>query len=352
MIPFRWTGAGPALLAASLLAGCASPAYYAQAVSGHFSRQAERLDIDAYLAGAESNDPIAQRLETARDLLAYADEHLGLPSEGGYRSFTPPDEGAVTWNVVATPSYSLDARRWCFLVAGCVPYRGYFDHEDAERFAGRMRDRGMDVSVSAAGAYSTLGWFDDPIPGAVLEGPETRLADTLFHELAHQALYVKGDTTFNESYATFVARRGVHAWLEDTGRDDALADWQTDQQAADDFRALLADTRASLAALYADEGARGSLAAGKAERFAALEQRYRALVNERWEGRDRFGGWFEPPPNNADLALFASYTGGLCAFDALWREAGQDFRRFHALARARGAASATERAAWLKTPCP
>jgi len=335
-----------------LLTGCASPAYYAQAVSGHLALMRSREPVATYIQDAETDDRTAGRLALAQELLAFAEDTLDLPADGSYETYAPTPGGAVTWNVVATPPFSLEPKRWCFPVAGCVPYRGYFEREDAERFAERMRARGRDVSVSRARAYSTLGWFEDPILGTMLDGSEAALADTLFHELAHQALYVKGATAFNESYATFVAREGVRAWMTRAGNPAGLAAWEAREAAAAAFIDLLGDTREQLARRYAEGGTEAELRADKARILAALRQRYDDLVATAWDGRDRFGGWFDPPPNNADLALMGSYTGGLCAFETLWVEADGDFRRFHALARAVGEKSREARRAWLDTPCP
>lgn len=333
------------------LAACAGPSYYVQAVSGHLGLMGAREPVDDYLARADEDDPVAKRLETAKAALAYAEQVMSLPAGGSYDTLVVTGREAVTWNVIATPPFDLAPRRWCFLVAGCVPYRGYFDPADAARFASRMQARGDDAAVSPASAYSTLGWFDDPILDTMLDGSDADLAETLFHELAHQALYVRNDSTFNESFATFIARRGVEDWLTDRDELATLAAWREREAATDAFLALLVETRSRLSALYRRESEPSNLARGKRAAFADLGDRYAALVAERWGGRDRFAGWFESPPNNADLALVATYTGGLCAFEGLWREAGGDWRRFHALARTAARDEAEERAAWLAAPC-
>ncbi len=352
LVTRAWLRVPALILCLATLGACASPAYYAQAVSGHLELMRAREPIDDYLARAEPGDATAARLATVSDMLAFAGEMLDLPADGSYETWAPTNDDAVTWNVVATPPYSLEPKRWCFPVAGCVPYRGYFDQEAAERFAERQRRRDRDVSVSRATAYSTLGWFEDPVLGSMLDGDDADLADTLFHELAHQRLYVAGAAEFNESYATFVAGQGVRAWA---GRQDDgawLESWEWRQQATREFLALLARHRDTLADFYASESDPDRLAAGKAQRFDALRGDYDALVADRWDGLDLFGSWFDPPPNNADLALVSSYTGGLCAFATLWREAEGDFEAFHDLARAAGDLPKAQRRAWLETPCP
>jgi predicted aminopeptidase len=334
-----------------LLTGCASPAYTLQAASGHFKLMNSRESVSDVLAEADPADPLVVRLELARSLLAFAEETLGLPADGSYESVARTSGGPITWNVVATPPFDLTPQRWCFLVAGCVPYRGYFDREDAERFADRQRDRGRDVAVSGARAYSTLGWFKDPLLDSMLMSPDADLAETLFHELAHQALYVPGDATFNESFASFLAEQGVRSWMTATGRNAELEAWLERQQAGAEFLGLLAETRRSLAGFYGAETDPVRLAEGKKERLEKLEERYTEMVHSQWGGRNRFASWFDPPPNNADLALVGTYSGGWCAFAALWQQSGQDFQRFQALARKRADDDPTTRSRWLATPC-
>ncbi|MEE4174242.1 MAG: aminopeptidase [Xanthomonadales bacterium] len=341
------------LLAACLaqLTGCASPAYTLQAASGHLKLMTAREPVAAYLADAAPDDPLVPRLRVAREVLAFAGESLHLPADGSYETVVRTSGSAITWNVVATPPYDMTPQRWCFLVAGCVPYRGYFERADAERFADRLRDRGQDVAVSGAGAYSTLGWFEDPLLESMLLRPDPDLADILIHELAHQALYVPGDATFNESFAGFLAEQGVRAWMAASGREAELDAWLARQRAGEAFIELLAETRRSLAAFYASETDPLRLAQGKRAHFAELERRYAELVATRWKGQDRYASWFEPPPNNADLALVGTYTDGWCAFDRLWQTAKGDFHRFLALARERAGKDAGARARWMAEAC-
>ncbi len=335
-----------------LLSGCASPAYYTQAISGHLSLMGSREPVEEYLAQLPPDGETARQLRAAQAILAFAEQELDLPAGDSYQTYVPMDGVAITWNVVATPPFELKPKRWCFLVAGCVPYRGYFKQHDADRFAGKLRGKGLDVSVSRATAYSTLGWFDDPILGTMLSGPVADLAEVLIHELAHQSVYVRGATSFNESYATFVAQVGVRAWMLHSGDEDGLARWEAREAATRDFIHLLGATRDELAEVYAGSDDAERLAMEKQRVFAGLETAYQQLVTDRWDGRNWYQGWFEPPPNNADLALVGSYTDGLCAFETLWRESGADFARFHRAVAAKGELDPAARALWLETPCP
>ena len=341
-----------ALLPAMQMAGCAGPGYYAQAISGHLQLMRGRQEITGLVSAGETKPELIDELTMAMEIREFAHTHLGLPANGSYTQFVRTGRDAVTWNVIAAPQLSLEPRRWCFLVSGCVPYRGYFRHQAALDFAGRLAGKGYDVTVSPATAYSTLGWFEDPLLDTMLGRGEEQLAATMFHELAHQKLYVSGDTAFSESYASFVEEVGVTLWLQWSGRAHRLPAWKRRQQAVRQFDALLALTKVQLAALYASAATEAEKRGSKRDIFEQLETDYHQLVNAHWQGQDLFGGWFTMEPNNARLALFDSYRGGVCAFSELYRDAGKDMERFHAAAASRSALDASARQAWLNQPCP
>jgi predicted aminopeptidase len=333
------------------LGGCAGPGYYAQAISGHLRLMRARVDADEVLARADGDPELAASLRLAESILAFGRGHLDLPASDSYRKVVVTGREAVTWNVVAAPEFSVEPRRWCFPFAGCVPYRGYFERRRAEAFAARRVARGDDVLVSPATAYSTLGWFDDPLLDTMFRYGDAELAAVLFHELAHQKLYVRGDTAFNEAYATFVASAGLQRWAAATGRSALFADWARRQQAARAFNELLQATQRKLRALYGAALDTADKRARKRELFDDLRAQYRRLVDGEWAGADYFAGWMSGELNNAHLALMQQYQGGDCAFAALFREAGEDFTRFHALAGARSRLPAEARKQWLETRC-
>lgn len=345
----RARSAAGAVFAAVLLGGCESVGYYGQAVHGHLALMASRQPIDALL-----EDPAAtsrERLALVLEVRDFATGALALPDNGSYRSVVPtPDEGVV-WSVVATPRYSLAPRTWCFPLAGCTSYRGYFDRAQAEAYAGALAAEGLDVTVDSVPAYSTLGWFDDPLPGGVLRWPDHDIAAIVFHELAHQRFYVKGDSAFNEAFATVVAEEGVARWL--ARRDDAaaIAAWEGGQRRRQEFVALLLETRAGLAALYASDAAEAELQAGKERLFDALRARYAALEAS-WDGAPGFGHWLARPLNNARLAAVATYRERLPAFRALLRCVGGDLPAFYATVERIAALPAAERDAAMGAPCP
>ena len=334
-----------------ILPGCAGPSYYTQAVSGHLQLMGKRENIQAILDQGAADPELQRELELALEIRAFATAELGLPDNDSYTEFVRTGRQAVSWNVVAAPEFSLDARQWCFLVSGCVPYRGYFEQDKAARFANRMEEKSWDVTISPAIAYSTLGWFDDPLLDTMLQYSDEQLAAFIFHELAHQQLYVKGDALFNEAYAGFIEEAGVRQWLQATGRHELLPRWRLMEQASTQFNSLLKKTRDRLADEYRSDHGIEAMRANKKSIFSAMESEYNRLVNDQWNSEDYFKSWFSSDLNNARLALISSYQGGACAFTNLYESAGRNLLQFQQLAAEKAALNGKQRTAWLNQPC-
>jgi predicted aminopeptidase len=334
-----------------LTVGCAGPSYYGQAVSGHMRLMNQREDIHVIL-DSESTDPeLAKELELTIQIREFAVTQLGLPDNGSYSQFVRTGQEAVTWNVVAAPEFSLAPKKWCFLGSGCVPYRGYFKQNDAAEFAGSMASRGYDTTVSPAIAYSTLGWFDDPLLDTMFQYSDEQLAAFIFHELAHQKLYVKGDTAFNEAYASFVEQAGVTRWLEHRGRAGQIPARQKFADAAVQLSALLQSSRKQLNKIYGSGKTEAVMRIEKAEAFTRLTLDYQAMVESQWEGRSYYENLFSSELNNASLALINTYQGGRCAFKSLYQQAERNMARFHELSAAKAELTGDAREAWLNRPC-
>ena len=195
--------------AASLLASCSTLNYYSQAAQGQLELLADARPIDDWLADPATNTSLRHRLEAARQIRRFAVQQMGLPDNDSYKNYAALKRQYVLWNVVATPELSLKPLQWCFPVAGCVNYRGYYSKEDAQAYAQELRAGGHDVQVGGVPAYSTLGWFNDPLISTFINYPDAELARLIFHELAHQVVYVAGDSQFNESFASAVEEAGV-----------------------------------------------------------------------------------------------------------------------------------------------
>ncbi|HLF29601.1 MAG TPA: aminopeptidase [Xanthomonadales bacterium] len=340
-----------ALLPLVQLAACAGPAYYGQAISGHFSLMRTRIPVARLLEDSSTDPEFSARLRRAQQILAFASDRLALAADGSYSRVAFTGQDAVTWNVVAAGEFSVDPRLWCFPVAGCVPYRGYFDPGQAMEFANKMRARGFDVMVSPAIAYSTLGWFEDPLLDTMLQYSDAQLAGIMFHELAHERLYVKSDTAFSEAFAGFVEEVGVRLWMQETDQSAQNSDWGKRQSASVEFNRMLQDTRLKLQQVYASDLPIETKRREKTLAFAALKDNYQNRVAGEWSGVDYFAVWMGSDLNNAHLALMNSYEGGNCAFTALYEEAGRDLERFYVLSEARAALVGDRRKAWLEHPC-
>lgn len=347
----RWTCAG-AIVSATLLSGCTalgdSVGYYWQSIGGHLRVMQAARPLDQWLADPQTETTLRARLELARDLRRFAAEQLALPDNASYTRYADLGRPFVVWNVFATPELSLALQRWCFPVAGCVDYRGYYDRDAAERYAQRMRARGLDAYVGGVPAYSTLGWFADPLLNTFIQYPEAELARLLFHELAHQVAYAPGDTAFNESFATAVEEAGIERWIAfrgDARLAQAYADWAARRR---DFQSLLARYREQLGALYASAMDDALKRARKAEILATLRDEYEHVRQVRWGGFAGYDRWFAQPLTNAHLASVSTYTQWVPAFRALLAREQGDLPRFYEAVRALAEASPSERHARLR----
>ncbi|HEX4955472.1 MAG TPA: aminopeptidase [Thermoanaerobaculia bacterium] len=318
----------------AVIVGCSSLSYYGQAIRGGLEIVCKKRPITRLLAEPGLAPELRQRLEVTRRIRNFAVSALALPDNASYRSYADLGRPYASWTVTAAPELSLTPVEWCFPIAGCVTYRGYFSPEGAERFAAGLKARGYDVDVGGVAAFSTLGWFADPLLNTFIDQPDPDLAGLIFHELAHQVAYAGDDTVWNESFATAVERVGVARWLEAEGRAEEIAAWRRDLEREEAVLALLAAARERLAKVYAapegDEWKRGE----KARVLGELSERH--------------GLGF----NNARLASFAAYHELVSAFEALLaREAG-NLPAFYARVRELSKRPAAERRALLNENGP
>ena len=321
----------------------ASGCYYLQAAAGQLEISTKSRPIDALIEDAATDPALRARLEYVRAAREFAASELKLPDNETYRSYADLERPFVVWNVFATDRYAIEPRTWCFPVAGCVVYRGYFDRSAAEGYARSIRLAGGDAMVAGAVAYSTLGHFDDPVLNTMLRWDDADLAATLFHELAHQVVYVPGDARFNEAFATVVETAGLERWLASRGRESELEAWRVRRSRAEDFMDLLLTTRARLSTLYASGRNETELEGEKQQAFGQLKYEY-ALLRERWGGYGGYDAWFDRALNNAHLVPVATYHACVPGFERVLAEAGGDFERFYAEVRRLADISAEARA--------
>jgi predicted aminopeptidase len=301
---------------AAAVAGCAQLGYYAQAAQGQYSLWSDARSIDDWLGDPATDPKLKARLAKAQQIRRFAVQELGLPDNGSYKNYAALKRPYVLWNVVATPELSLRPIQWCFPIAGCVSYRGYYDKADALAYAAELRAEGDDVQVGGVPAYSTLGWFDDPLLSTFINYSDAEVARMIFHELAHQVVYVPGDTRFNESFAMSVEEAGVERWMDKYGNDVMRANFAQYMSRRADFMALLLKHRNELEQLYARKIPVARKRAEKARNFVALRRDYETL-KLKWGGYSGYDRFFSEPITNAHLASVADYNDYLPGFRTL-----------------------------------
>jgi len=330
--------------------GCAAlsdgPVYYWQSALGHWRVMSSARPVTALIADPSTDSSLRARLDTARGIREFASSELGLPDNDSYTRYADLRRPYVVWNVFATPELSMQLQQWCFPVAGCVSYRGYYERGEADRFAQGLREQGLEAHIGGVPAYSTLGWFDDPLLSTFIHYPDGEMARLVFHELAHQVVYVKNDSTFNESFATAVEEAGVQRWLAARGDPKLDRAYREHAERRREFVALLRRHRAELEAVYAGPGDDAARRRGKQQVFDSLQAQYRSLKDS-WGGYAGYDRWFAQPLTNAHLASVGTYTDLVPAFRALLQERDGDLPAFYAAVRELAALPRAERDARL-----
>jgi len=316
------------LAAITLLVACTDVGYYTQCVSGQWDVMRRCRPIAELLADNSLSDSRRSQLETIRSARDFASASLGLPDNGSYRKYADIGRPYVVWNVVAVPELSLEPKQWCFPVAGCVSYRGYFDEAAARKEAEQLIAAGYETDVYGVQAYSTLNWFDDPVLNTFLDGPELQAVALVFHELAHQVVYVADDSRFNEAFARTVELEGIRRWLKQNGTEDDWQQYQSRAVRAAAFHELLLNTRERLVALYAGPLDDNEKRKGKVEILAETERSYAALKAS-WEGYGGYDPWMNRGLNNARLASVATYYDLVPAFQGLLAAKEADLAAFY-----------------------
>lgn len=315
------------MVAGFTLSACTSVRYYAQAARGQAELIVHRHPIERVLANPHTDPQLAARLRLALQARRFASRELGLPDNRSYTGYVSLDRDYVVWNVFAAPRYSVQAVPQCFPIAGCVAYRGWFSEQAAKADAARWSSRGDDVWIGGVPAYSTLGWFADPVLSSMLRWDDDELAGTIFHELAHQLIYMKSDSAFNESFASFVQRQGLREWRASRGlppvegHADAIAEG---------FTRLVLDLRERLKVLYASGVDAEAMEAGKLGEIAAFRRRYAQWRDRHWPDDHRYDAWVAQPINNARLLPFGLYDRWVPAFGMLFQRSGQRWSAFYA----------------------
>jgi predicted aminopeptidase len=322
------------------LAGC----YYLQAASGQWEVMRKREPIDEVISRPDTSPELAARLMLISAARDFSVDVLGLPDNNSYRTYADLKRDYVVWNVFAAPEFSLQAKEWCFPVAGCVNYRGYFAKKNALRLAERLVDDGYDVAVGGVAAYSTLGNFSDPVLNTMMHWEDIDLVALLFHELAHQVVYIKGDTAFNESFATAVEEIGVQSWLESRDQQEQMATYLAGRELQQSLLAIITGARADLGKIFESDSSVEDMRARKKQRLADLSDELAVELQRYGKGGS---GWFSGELNNAKLLSTVLYEGWLPSFRALYARCEQQLECLYAEAEKLAKLQPSEREAAL-----
>ena len=331
---------------ALLLGGCTHLTYYAQAIQGHMRLMAAMRPIPEILTDQTTDAGLRRQLGQISEIREFASRQLALPDNDSYRSYADLGRPYVVWNVFAAPEFAVELERWCMVMVGCVNYRGYYDKNDAERYAAELRQAGADTYVGGVAAYSTLGYFSDPVLNTFLRFGDLEVARVVFHELAHQVAFAADDSVFNESFATAVENEGMRRWIAHAATPEQFTEFETKQLRKAQFQQLLTDAREQLRLVYASALVPDAKRRAKAETIAAMKRAYADLKTS-WGGYAGYDPWISQPLNNAALGTVTLYTQRVPAFRALLDEEGGDLPRFYGRVAALARLSKAERSAAL-----
>lgn len=339
------------LVTIALLASCSDGAYILQCAKGHWSLMSRTESIDHLLTQDQQPQTLRDQLSKVVTLREFAVNSLHLPDNGSYHKYADLERPYAVWNLVVAPELSLELNEWCFPVAGCVTYRGYFDEQEARSQAQSFLDRGFDVDVYGVEAYSTLNWFDDPVLNTFLDNDDIRLAGLLFHEMSHQVVYVQNDTAFNESFAKTVELEGLRRWFESSGSEDLWHECLQRAKRSADFQKLLVKVRADLQKTYTSTQDNEQKRLAKEQILQSALDDYETLKLG-WGGYGGYDSWIQRGLNNARLSSVAAYYDLVPAFQRLLQQSGNDLVKFYAEVKALGALPKDERLVKLRGLAP
>lgn len=325
-----------------LLYGCTNLSYYYQAVNGQIEILRKAQPINAIVADPSTDKALKDTLSRVILLRKFASRILKLPDNGSYMNYADLKRPYVVWNVYATPEFSTKLKEWCFVGAGCVEYRGFFSKEKAGHFADELRNKGYDVHVGGIRAYSTLGWFDDPVLNTFIDFSEIQLARLIFHELAHQVVYVQDDTEFNESFATMVELGGTRRWLENNGTSEQQDTFYAGQRGEITFTRLVLKYQKRLNKLFSSDVNDSEKRIDKLNIFSELLREFSKLKDTN-KALSSYDQWFELQMNNALLSTISTYTKHVPKFRSLLSQQGGNMEIFYSAVRDIGKLTKSDR---------
>jgi len=337
-----------------LLPACSSVGYYLDAVNGHLNILADQESINDILQQDSISPELKSKLVLATEARDFASAEMLLPDNDSYRYYSDINRDYVVWNVIATEKYSITAKQWCFMVVGCVSYRGYFNQDDAKAYAKTLKAQGYDVNISGAQAYSTLGWFDDPLLNTMIKHNDAQIVGLIIHELAHQQIYINGDSSFNEAFASSVEIEGIKRWFHRQSRNSTDAQkkqfrqYLKSKQRNGEFKQLLKAAQKNLDELYKSNKFKHSVKQQtlKAAIFTKLKLDYQRLKIS-WQNYSGYDVWMNRDLNNAHLALIATYYEKVPIFQSILLSVDNNIQHFYDIVESIGELEESERNARL-----
>jgi len=310
-----------------LLNACSDFGYYWHTSTGHIALMNQRVYIDNILEDPDLDPKFRERLLLVKAIRVFSVETLALPESGSYNNYVQLDRAYALQNLFAAAEFSTDLYLWCYPIVGCAGYRGYYDAEMLASYVEQLKAQNFDTYVGNVPAYSTLGWFDDPVLSSFIYWPDYRLAGLLFHELSHQRIYIKNDTQFNESLAVAVQQAGTELWLKTSQHGQQLEEYRRWIEYQGEVITLIKETRETLAELYRSDDDEVSMREQKQLILAGSRDNYAALAL-RLNYRDGFANWFAGNLNNARLGSVSAYHAQTPAFLAILKAQNYDFEAF------------------------
>ena len=352
------------ITACLLLNGCETISYYGQMVKGHLSILGSRTKIASLIDNEKTSDKLKSKFQLILDTRKFAEEKLLLNAGGNYLHYVDLERSYVVWNVFAAPEFSVKSKKWCYPIVGCASYHGYYHKEDAIRYADTLKAEGYDTYVGGVAAYSTLGWLNDPILNTFVNRSDNQLSSLIFHELAHQKLYINGDSTFNESFATVIAQEGLRRWINQSSVEDQnevqgrntkeqntlKIQFKNKQQRTKEFSALIIKTRKKLENMYQSKLTIENKRKQKTALIKALRQEYKIIKKERWGNYKGYDKWFSLDINNAHLVTISTYHSYTQIMTKKLEQFNHDLSKFYLWCESMSELSNQERKALLTKP--
>jgi predicted aminopeptidase len=307
------------------ITGCSTAKYYSHAVVGHLHLTTGQSSIQKLIEDEETDKEFKRQLELVTELRGFAKDKLSLDVGKAYSKYKHLDRSAAVWVVYAAPAFSTELQSWKYPIIGEYQSKGFFKERMAKEYSAKLHTQGFDVYVGEATAYSTLGWFSDPLLSTFLDDSDEELAEILFHELAHRTYYLKGDTMFNESFATAFAQKSVQLWLKEKGQEKRLEKYRQKLKRRDEFRSLLQETKNGLSLIYnnANNDSEAILQKRKQDSIQSFKATCIAL-RKKWNKPKSLESWVDEEVNNAKIAASSVYLLKVPYFNQLWDQANQD----------------------------